>query len=52
VLSKARRFRRITSANSDAAARAYADATIDEAYRAVQELALFVITTFKRKPVG
>jgi spermidine dehydrogenase len=33
------RFGRISIANSDAAARAYTDAAIDEAYRAVQELA-------------
>jgi spermidine dehydrogenase len=32
-------FGRITIANSDAAARAYTDAAIDMAYRAVQEIA-------------
>jgi spermidine dehydrogenase len=31
-------FGRITIANSDAAAYAYTDAAIDQAYRAVQEL--------------
>ena len=33
-----RRFRRITIANSDAAAAAYTDQAIDQGYRAVQEL--------------
>jgi spermidine dehydrogenase len=33
-----KRFGRISIANSDAAARAYTDAAIDEAYRAVQEV--------------
>ena len=33
-----KRFGRITIANSDAARRAYTDAAIDQAHRAVQEL--------------
>jgi spermidine dehydrogenase len=35
-----KRFGRISIANSDAAARAYTDAAIDEAYRAVQEIVM------------